>query len=46
MMRKLLLGLEIPRVLRYPEDAPPSGAHELSAAGVRLVSVPNTGHTS
>jgi 2-methylisocitrate lyase-like PEP mutase family enzyme len=43
-MRKLLLELEIPRVFLHPEDAPPSGARELAAAGVQIISVPNTGH--
>jgi pimeloyl-ACP methyl ester carboxylesterase len=43
-MRKLLLELEIPRVFLHPEDAPPSGARELTASGVQVVSVPNAGH--
>lgn len=43
-MRKLLLELEIPCVLLHPADSPPSGARELTQAGVQLIAVPDSGH--
>ncbi|GAA2749338.1 alpha/beta fold hydrolase [Kitasatospora cinereorecta] len=44
-MRELLLGLELPRTFLYPaEDGGLPGEAELTAAGVRVVAVPDTGH--
>ncbi|MEV8095412.1 alpha/beta hydrolase [Kitasatospora sp. NPDC085879] len=45
-MRELLIGLAQPRTFLYPAaDGEPFGAGRLSAAGVRLVAVPDCGHT-
>ena len=45
MMRELLQGLTIPRTFMYPaEDGDLAGAAELTASGVRVVAVPDTGH--
>ena len=44
-MREHLLALEIPRTyLRPAENEPLPGAAQLTAAGVAVVSVPDTGH--
>jgi pimeloyl-ACP methyl ester carboxylesterase len=44
-MRELLLGLPVPRTYLFPEaDGPLTGARELTAAGVRVVAVPDCGH--
>ncbi|GAA3278901.1 alpha/beta hydrolase [Streptomyces labedae] len=45
-MRELLLDLPVPRTFLYPEpDGPFPGAADLEAAGVRVVPVPDCGHT-
>ncbi|MEU1543868.1 alpha/beta fold hydrolase [Actinacidiphila glaucinigra] len=44
-MREQLLALEIPRTyLRPADDEPLAGAAQVTAAGVSVVSVPDTGH--
>ncbi|MCC2274078.1 alpha/beta hydrolase [Streptomyces sp. ET3-23] len=44
-MRELLLDLPIPRTFLFPEaDGPFRGADALTAAGVRVVPVPDCGH--
>ncbi|MBO1416987.1 alpha/beta fold hydrolase [Streptomyces sp. FH025] len=45
-MRELLLGLDLPRTFLYPAvDGEPNGADGLRAAGVRVVAVPDCGHS-
>ncbi|MFD7667835.1 alpha/beta fold hydrolase [Streptomyces sp. NPDC059788] len=45
VMRELLVKLTIPRTFLLPEaDGPLPGADELTAAGVRVVAVPDCGH--
>ncbi|MFB7909942.1 alpha/beta fold hydrolase [Kitasatospora sp. NPDC056076] len=44
-MRALLLGLDLPRTFLHPEADAPADADGLRAAGVRVVAVPDCGHT-
>ncbi|WP_328468737.1 alpha/beta fold hydrolase [Streptomyces sp. NBC_00448] len=45
IMREQLLALEIPRTYLHPAgDTQPAGAAELTAAGVSVVPVPDSGH--
>ncbi|MFJ3793701.1 alpha/beta fold hydrolase [Kitasatospora sp. NPDC090091] len=44
-MREMLLDLEIPRTVLYPEaDGEPAGADRLRESGAELVAVPDSGH--
>ncbi|MFI2612232.1 alpha/beta fold hydrolase [Kitasatospora sp. NPDC018619] len=45
-MRELLTGLDLPRTFLHPAaDGEPSGTDGLRAAGVRVVAVPDCGHS-
>ena len=43
-MRELLVELQIPRTYLYPAGNPPADPKGLTAAGVRLVEIPDSGH--
>ena len=44
IMRELLTTLSVPRTYLHPAGDPPADVDQLSAAGVRVVAVPNSGH--
>jgi pimeloyl-ACP methyl ester carboxylesterase len=39
-----LVALSVPRTFLYPAGDPPAKVDQLSAAGVRVVAVPDSGH--
>ena len=43
-VRDQLIALSIPRTFLYPAGDPPANVDQLSAAGVRVVEVPDSGH--
>ncbi|MFG6193944.1 alpha/beta fold hydrolase [Nonomuraea sp. JJY05] len=44
-MRRLLQDLPIPRALLHPEGDPPEDTDSLRASGVRVVGIPESGHS-
>jgi pimeloyl-ACP methyl ester carboxylesterase len=43
-VRELLVDLPVPRTYLYPAGDPPADMVQLSAAGVHVVEVPDSGH--